>query len=90
MHSFGAVFMEVAVDLMSGPCGSAERSALRRRAHRQPRLAASQCTGGMVGGIAMALMERTVLDGRSVNAHMADYPVPVNPRRSRARGAFRR
>ena len=35
----------------------------------------------MVGGIGMALMERTVLDprdGRPVNAHMADYLVPVN------------
>jgi hypothetical protein len=44
-------------------------------------LAASQCTGGMVGGIGMALMERTVLDprdGRPVNAHMADYLVPAN------------
>jgi xanthine dehydrogenase YagR molybdenum-binding subunit len=41
----------------------------------------SQCTGGMIGGIGMALMERTVLDprdGRPVNAHMADYLVPVN------------
>ncbi|MBP2433947.1 CO/xanthine dehydrogenase Mo-binding subunit [Bradyrhizobium elkanii] len=46
-----------------------------------PRLARSQCTGGMVGGIGMALMERTVLDardGRPVNAHMADYLMPVN------------
>jgi xanthine dehydrogenase YagR molybdenum-binding subunit len=46
-----------------------------------PRLATSQCTGGMVGGIGMALMERTVLDprdGRPVNAHLADYLVPVN------------
>lgn len=35
----------------------------------------------MIGGIGMALMERTVLDrrdGRPVNAHMADYLVPVN------------
>jgi xanthine dehydrogenase YagR molybdenum-binding subunit len=35
----------------------------------------------MVAGIGMALMERTVLDprdGRPVNAHMADYLVPVN------------
>jgi len=33
------------------------------------------------GGIGVALMERTVLDprdGRLVNAHMADYLVPVN------------
>jgi xanthine dehydrogenase YagR molybdenum-binding subunit len=37
--------------------------------------------GGMVGGIGMALMERTLLDprdGRVVNAHPADYLVPVN------------
>jgi xanthine dehydrogenase YagR molybdenum-binding subunit len=35
----------------------------------------------MVGGIGMALMERTVIDSRDsriVNAHMADYLVPVN------------
>jgi len=34
-----------------------------------------------VGGIGKALMERTVLDqrdGRPVNAHLADYLVPVN------------
>jgi xanthine dehydrogenase YagR molybdenum-binding subunit len=46
-----------------------------------PGLAISQCKGGMVGGIGMALMERTILDprdGRAVNAHMADYLVPVN------------
>jgi xanthine dehydrogenase YagR molybdenum-binding subunit len=46
-----------------------------------PRLATSQCIGGMIGGIGMALMERTALDhrdGRPVNAHMADYLMPVN------------
>jgi xanthine dehydrogenase YagR molybdenum-binding subunit len=35
----------------------------------------------MVGGIGMALMECTILDprdGRPVNAHMADYLMPVN------------
>ena len=35
----------------------------------------------MIGGMGMALMERTVLDsrdGRPVNAHMADYLLPVN------------
>jgi xanthine dehydrogenase YagR molybdenum-binding subunit len=35
----------------------------------------------MVGGIGMALMEQTVhdpRDGRPVNAHMADYLMPVN------------
>src|SRR5437016_5650833 len=46
-----------------------------------PRLARSQCTGGMVGGVGLALMEQTLLnprDGRPVNASMADYLVPVN------------
>jgi xanthine dehydrogenase YagR molybdenum-binding subunit len=82
MHAFGAVFAEVEVD--------ADLGTIRvRRAFGaygvgrivNPRLAASQCTGGMVGGIGMALMERTVLDprdGRPVNAHLADYLVPVN------------
>jgi xanthine dehydrogenase YagR molybdenum-binding subunit len=35
----------------------------------------------MIGGIGMALTERTVLDrrdGRPVNADMADYLMPVN------------
>ncbi len=82
MHAFGAVFVEVAVDPDLGMVR------LRRglgvyAAGRivNPRLAASQCIGGMVGGLGMALMERTVLDprdGRPVNAHMADYLVPVN------------
>jgi xanthine dehydrogenase YagR molybdenum-binding subunit len=82
MHSFGAVFVEVGID----PDVATMR--VRRAlgvygAGRiiNPRLAHSQCTGGMVGGIGMAIMERTVLDardGRPVNAHMADYLMPVN------------
>ena len=53
----------------------------RRAASSIRRLAASQCTGGMVGGIGMALMEHTVVDprnGRPVNANLAEYLVPVN------------
>ena len=82
MHAFGAVFAEVAVDPDVGTIRV--RRALGAYAAGRivnPRLAASQCTGGMVGGIGMALMERTVLDprdARPVNAHMADYLVPVN------------
>ncbi|PAP94876.1 xanthine dehydrogenase family protein molybdopterin-binding subunit [Mesorhizobium wenxiniae] len=82
MHSFGAVFAEVSVDPDVGTIR------VRRLAGAygigrvvNPLLASSQCTGGMIGGIGMALMERTVLDvrdGRPVNAHMADYLVPVN------------
>ncbi|MFS8981419.1 molybdopterin-dependent oxidoreductase, partial [Cupriavidus necator] len=82
MHAFGAVFVEVAIDPDVGTI-RVRRVVGAYGAGRivNPRLAASQCTGGMVGGIGMALMERTGLDrrdGRPVNAHMADYLVPVN------------
>ena len=82
MHSFGAVFVEVAIDPDVGTIG-VRRAVGAYGIGRvvNPRLASSQCTGGMIGGIGMALMERTVLDrrdGRPVNAHMADYLVPVN------------
>ena len=46
-----------------------------------PHRARSQCVCGMIGGIGKALMEGTVIDphdARLVNAHMADYLVPVN------------
>ncbi|UWU91018.1 xanthine dehydrogenase family protein molybdopterin-binding subunit [Bradyrhizobium sp. CB1015] len=82
MHAFGAVFVEVAVDPDVGTI-RVRRAVGAYGIGRvvNPRLAASQCTGGMIGGIGMALMERTVLDtrdGRPVNAHMADYLMPVN------------
>lgn len=82
MHSFGAVFVEVAVDPDVGTI-RVRRAVGAYGIGRvvNPRLARSQCTGGMIGGIGMALMERTVLDprdGRPVNAHMADYLMPVN------------
>jgi xanthine dehydrogenase YagR molybdenum-binding subunit len=92
MHAFGAVFVEVAIDPEVGTIG-VRRAIGAYGAGRivNPRLAASQCTGGMVGGIGMALMERTVLDprdGRPVNAHMADYLVPVNLDISRLEAHF--
>ncbi len=82
MHAFGAIFAEVSVDPDVGTI-QVRRALGVYGAGRivNPRLAASQCTGGMIGGIGMALMERTVLDprdGRPVNAHMGDYLVPVN------------
>lgn len=82
MHSFGAVFVEVAIDPDVGTIQV--RRALGAYGIGRvvnPRLALSQCVGGMIGGMGMALMERTVLDprdGRVVNAHMADYLMPVN------------
>lgn len=82
MHSFGAVFAEVAIDPDVGTI-RVRRAVGTYGAGRivNPRLASSQCTGGMIGGIGMALMEQTALDardGRPVNAHMADYLMPVN------------
>jgi xanthine dehydrogenase YagR molybdenum-binding subunit len=83
MHAFGAVFAEVAVD--PDLCTVRVRRAVGAYGAGRivnPRLAHSQCIGGMVGGIGMALMEETVLDerdGQPVNASLADYLVPVNP-----------
>lgn len=82
MHAFGAVFAEVVVDPDLGTV-RVRRAVGAYGAGRiiNPRLARSQCIGGMVGGIGMALMEQTVLDardGRPVNASMADYLLPVN------------
>ena len=64
MHSFGAVFVEVAVDRdlaetrvgrIVGACGAGRII--------NPKLATSQCLGAMIGGIGMALMEDAVVDG---------------------------
>jgi xanthine dehydrogenase YagR molybdenum-binding subunit len=41
----------------------------------------SQILGGMIWGVSFALHERAVMDrrsGRTVNANLADYHVPVN------------
>ncbi|TJW49861.1 MAG: xanthine dehydrogenase family protein molybdopterin-binding subunit, partial [Mesorhizobium sp.] len=46
-----------------------------------PKIARSQCIGGMIGGIGMALMEHSVVDprnGRVTNANLAEYAVPVH------------
>jgi xanthine dehydrogenase YagR molybdenum-binding subunit len=81
-YAFGAVFAEVAVD--------AELAQLRvprllgvYAAGRivNPLTAHSQCIGGLVGGLGMALMEEGRRDprfGRVMNASLADYLVPVN------------
>ena len=78
---FGAVFAEVRVDpdlctirvprvIGAYDCGRVVN----------PRLARSQCVGGMVGGIGMALLEEVEWDanlGRVANATIAEYLVPV-------------
>ncbi len=82
MYAFGAVFAEVAVDPDLGMIRVRHIvGAYSAGRIINPRLARSQCLGGMVGGIGMALMEQTLLDrrdGRPVNASMTDYLVPVN------------
>ncbi|MPY74579.1 MAG: molybdopterin-dependent oxidoreductase [Alphaproteobacteria bacterium] len=82
MHAFGAVFVEVAVDPDLGET-RVRRIVGAYGAGRivNPKLARSQCVGGMIGGIGMALMEHSVVDGRNgrvSNANFAEYAVPVH------------
>ncbi|MBD2165209.1 xanthine dehydrogenase family protein molybdopterin-binding subunit [Calothrix membranacea FACHB-236] len=81
-HSFGAIFVEVAVDELL------EEIKVRRcvGVYDAGRIlnfktARSQVIGGITWGIGMALMEKTVMDtnqGRIVNANLSDYLIPVH------------
>lgn len=82
-YAFGAVFAEVRVDPDLGTV-RARRIVGAYDVGRviNPKLARSQCIGGMVGGIGMALLEAAEWDprfGRVMNANLAEYLVPVNP-----------
>jgi xanthine dehydrogenase YagR molybdenum-binding subunit len=82
MHAFGAVFAEVAVDPDLGAT-RVRRIVGAYGAGRivNPKTTRSQCIGGMIGGIGMALMEHSVVDarnGRVPNANFAEYAVPVH------------
>ncbi|WP_137894459.1 xanthine dehydrogenase family protein molybdopterin-binding subunit [Ramlibacter sp. 2FC] len=82
MHAFGAVFVEVAVDQDLGEV-RVRRMVGAYGAGRivNPKLARSQCIGGMIGGVGMALMEHAVVDprnGRVANANFAEYALPVH------------
>jgi xanthine dehydrogenase YagR molybdenum-binding subunit len=82
MHSFGAVFVEVAVDPDLGET-RVRRIVGAYGAGRivNPKTTRSQCIGGMIGGIGMALMEHSVVDGRNgrvPNANFAEYAIPVH------------
>jgi xanthine dehydrogenase YagR molybdenum-binding subunit len=82
MQGFGALFAEVRVD----PDFGIVRVARLVGAYGvgrivNPKIAHSQCIGGMVGGIGMALLEDARVDprcGRVTNANLAEYLVPVN------------
>jgi xanthine dehydrogenase YagR molybdenum-binding subunit len=82
LHSFGAVFAEVAVDPALGEV-RVRRIVATYDAGRilNAKTANSQLIGGIVWGIGMALTEETRFDprsGRIVNANLAQYHVPVN------------
>jgi xanthine dehydrogenase YagR molybdenum-binding subunit len=66
MHAFGAVFVEVAVDPDLGET-RVRRIVGAYGAGRivNPKTTRSQCIGGMIGGIGMALMEHSVVDPRN-------------------------
>lgn len=80
--AFGAVFAEVLVDPLLGTVrvprivGAYDIGRVIN-----PKIARSQCIGGMVGGLGMALLEQAEWDprlARVMNANLAEYLVPVN------------
>jgi xanthine dehydrogenase YagR molybdenum-binding subunit len=82
MHAHGAVFAEVKVDPDLGQI-RVTRVVGAFAAGRviNPRLVRSQLFGGMIWGVSFALHEHAVMDrrsGRTLNANLADYHVPVN------------
>jgi xanthine dehydrogenase YagR molybdenum-binding subunit len=82
MHAHGAVFAEVKVDPELGQI-RATRLVGAFAAGRviNPRLVRSQYYGGMIWGVSFALQEHAIIDrhsGRTLNANLAEYHVPVN------------
>ena len=82
MHSFAAVFCEVAVNAITGEprvrriLGSYDCGRIVN-----PKTAASQFRGGIIMGIGLALMEDTEFDersGRIMNPSLAEYHMPVH------------
>ena len=81
-HSFGAIFVEVAIDELLGEI-KIRRCVGVYSAGRilNFKTARSQVLGGITWGIGMALMEKTVMDthyGRVVGANLSDYLIPVH------------
>ncbi len=79
--AFGAVFAEVHVDAGLGTIRVPRLvGAYDIGRVVNPKIARSQCIGGMVGGIGMALLEAAEWDarfGRVMNSNLAEYLVPV-------------
>lgn len=82
VHSFGALFAEVAVDAVTGAVRVRRLlGAFDIGRVVNPRTTRSQLVGGMTFGLAQALMEATTTDplrGHVVEPHFAGYHIPVN------------
>jgi xanthine dehydrogenase YagR molybdenum-binding subunit len=82
MHAHGAVFAEVKVDPELGQIRVTRLvGAFAAGRIINPHLVRSQIFGGMIWGMSFTLHERAVMDrrsGRTLNADLADYHVPVN------------
>jgi xanthine dehydrogenase YagR molybdenum-binding subunit len=82
MHAHGAVFAEVKVDPDLGQIRVTRMvGAFAAGRVINPRMVRSQILGGMIWGMSFALHEQAVMDkrsGRTLNANLADYHVPVN------------
>jgi len=82
MHAHGAVFAEVKVDPDLGQIRVTRMvGAFAAGRIINPRMVRSQLLGGMIWGVSFALHEEAVMDprsGRTLNANLAEYHVPVN------------
>jgi xanthine dehydrogenase YagR molybdenum-binding subunit len=81
-YSHSAIFAEVKIDEQIGIIRVTRIvNAVAAGRILNPKLAASQISGAVVGGIGMALHEETLTDnrfGRFMTHNLADYHVPVN------------
>jgi xanthine dehydrogenase YagR molybdenum-binding subunit len=82
MHAHGAVFAEVKVDPDLGQIRVSRMvGAFAAGRVINPRLVQSQLMGGMIWGVSFALHEQAIIDhrsGRTMNANLGEYHVPVN------------
>ena len=82
MHSWGAIFATVAVDLELGLVRVRRLTGVYSCGRiLNPMLAKSQLIGGITWGMSQALFEATHMDrrfGRFVNSNLGEYLVPVN------------
>jgi xanthine dehydrogenase YagR molybdenum-binding subunit len=82
MHAHGAVFAEVKVDPDLGQIRITRLvGAFAAGRVINPLLVRSQLLGGMIWGVSFALHEQAVMDrrsGRTLNANLAEYHIPVN------------